>query len=111
VKRRSTFTTTVFSCLSLTTTPWRIRFGINSTLLRGRALLRSDCLGACNVAADFADARCILELARRALKAQIELLLLHAQDLVIQLIVRHDAEIGDALFRLHVPLLTRRCAG
>ena len=25
--------------------------------------------------------------------------------------VIHDAEIGDALFRLHVPLLTRRCAG
>src|SRR2546423_9869295 len=28
VKRRSTRTTTVLSCLSLTTTPWRVRLGI-----------------------------------------------------------------------------------
>jgi hypothetical protein len=28
VKRRSTFTTTVLFCLSETTTPWRIRFGM-----------------------------------------------------------------------------------
>src|SRR5262249_60664365 len=28
VKRRSTRTTTVLSCLSLTTTPWSVRFGI-----------------------------------------------------------------------------------
>src|SRR5262245_33113474 len=29
VKRRSTRTTTVLSCLSLTTTPWSVRFGIS----------------------------------------------------------------------------------
>src|SRR5215471_5730052 len=29
VKRRSTRTTTVLSCLSLTTTPWSMRFGIS----------------------------------------------------------------------------------
>src|SRR3569623_854909 len=33
VKRRSTRTTTVLSCLSLTTTPCSVRFGISSTLI------------------------------------------------------------------------------
>src|ERR1019366_9460357 len=33
VKRRSTRTTTVLSCLSLTTTPWSVRFGISNPLL------------------------------------------------------------------------------
>src|SRR6476659_8652630 len=32
VKRRSTRTTTVLFCLSLTTTPWRVRFGISNPL-------------------------------------------------------------------------------
>src|SRR5215468_3680832 len=32
VKRRSTRTTTVLSCLSLTTTPWSVRFGISNPL-------------------------------------------------------------------------------
>src|SRR5215471_8489822 len=32
VKRRSTRTTTVLSCLSLTTTPWSVRFGILNPL-------------------------------------------------------------------------------
>src|SRR5690349_24680985 len=31
VKRRSTRTITVLSCLSLTTTPWSVRFGIRSS--------------------------------------------------------------------------------
>src|ERR1039458_9326907 len=33
VKRRSTRTTTVLACLSLTTTPWSVRFGIYDPLL------------------------------------------------------------------------------
>src|SRR5690349_8055411 len=32
VKRLSTRTTTVLSCLSLTTTPWSVRFGISNLL-------------------------------------------------------------------------------
>src|SRR5450631_2082 len=43
VKRRSTRTTTVLSCLSLTTTPWSVRFGISNPLLR---LLRGSLLRA-----------------------------------------------------------------
>src|SRR5450631_4610926 len=43
VKRRSTRTTMVLSCLSLTTTPWSVRFGISNPLLR---LLRGSLLRA-----------------------------------------------------------------
>src|SRR6478609_1514404 len=47
VKRRSTRTTTVLSCLSLTTTPWSVRFGISNPLsLRLRLRLRLVRLGA-----------------------------------------------------------------
>src|SRR5215510_12398386 len=47
VKRRSTRTTIVLSCLSLTTTPWSVRFGISNPLflrlrLGARLRLRSD---------------------------------------------------------------------
>src|SRR5262249_15802675 len=46
VKRRSTPPTTVLSCLSLTTTPWSVRFGISNPLflllcLGARLLLRN----------------------------------------------------------------------
>src|ERR1700687_3066985 len=44
LKRRSTRTTTVLSCLSLTTTPWGVRFRISDPLLLRllrRGLLRA----------------------------------------------------------------------
>src|ERR1700741_706462 len=40
VKRRSTRTTTVLSCLSLTTTPWSVRFGISNPLFLRFRLVR-----------------------------------------------------------------------
>src|SRR5512134_2713374 len=50
-----------------------------------------------DVAPDLPHARCVLELARRRLKAQIELLLLQLEQLVAALIGRHGAD----LVRLH----------
>src|SRR5689334_126214 len=127
VNRRSTRTTTVLSCLSLTTTPWSVRFGISNPLflrlrlrlwlgarlrlrgslrlcssgllrgcrcsvgLRGRlrhsgALLRRNGLHPCDVPADDAHARGILELTSGPLEAQVELLLLQLEHFIIELI-------------------------
>src|SRR5690349_12057335 len=89
--RRSTRTTTVLSPLSDTTVPVRTRFGISilSSTLRGlRAgafvLQRSD---ARDGAAHFLDAARLLELVRRRLEAQIELLALQIAELLLQLVV------------------------
>src|SRR5512144_1070797 len=100
VKRRSTRTTTVLSCLSLTTTPCSVRFGIRLLRLGFRtrgALLRRDRLDTRDVAPDLPDPRGVLELPRRALKAQIEALLLEFQDLVVELVDGH----GPKITRLH----------
>src|SRR5690606_11622088 len=65
VKRRSTRTTTVLSCLSLTTIPWSMRFGIvvplNLTLRAGALLLRHG-LDPRDVAPHLPHARGVLEL-------------------------------------------------
>src|SRR5262249_44336074 len=136
-KRRSTRTTTVLSCLSLTTTPCSVRFGISNLLFlrfrfrlrlgarlrfrgslgfdspglfrrRGHsnfrsrsrlrcadALLRRNRLHAGDVAPDDAHAGCILELTGGTLKAQIKLLLLQLEHLVIELIERHRSYVGN----------------
>src|SRR5499426_3943045 len=114
VKRRSTRTTTVLSCLSLTTTPCSMRFGISRLLrlgfrargallrpgrllARGRrlagALLRRDGLDPRDVAANLSHARGVLELTRRPLEAQVEPLLLQLLSLVVELIEGHVPEI------------------
>src|SRR5918999_2358767 len=138
VKRRSTRTTTVFCCLSLTTTPWSIRFGILFPLLRLRfrgllrprcrrtfrlrcccrllfrfggalrgrlalALLPRDGLDAGDIAPDHAHPRGILELTRGALKAQVELLLLQLQHLVVELIDGHRSGVGSFHMRCLLP--------
>src|SRR3954471_13200809 len=64
-----------------------------------------------DVLADLAHARSVLKLARRALKAQVELLFFQVQQFVPQLVGRHGLEVGEPLVRLHRSLLTRRCAG
>src|SRR5215471_15768990 len=94
MKRRSTFTTTVLAFLSLTTVPCRIRFGMFSTLRLGSAaLLGQNCLDARDVAPQRADASGIFHLPVGALKAQVELLLLHARKLGGQLVGALGAEV------------------
>src|SRR5918998_894678 len=111
VKRRSTFTTTVLSCLSLTTTPCNTRFGILFSLsLRPSELLPLQRAHARDILADLAHPRCVLQLPRGPLEAQVELLLLQVHELVLELIRSHRPEVGEPLFRFHEALLTRRCA-
>ena len=88
MKRRSTFTTSVFSCLSLTTTPCKILFGMMSLLLGlgGSALLRGD-HDAGDVATHDTHARGVLQLTARLLESQVELLLLELERLIIELIL------------------------
>src|ERR1700741_3243338 len=94
VNRRSTGTTRVFACLSLTTMPWSSRFGTSASLLRlGGALLPRHRPDAGDVATNLAHPRRILELARRALEAQVEPLLLELHDLVVELVDGHLAEV------------------
>src|ERR1700726_461399 len=95
VKRRSTRTTTVLFCLSLTTTPWSSRFGIFVSLLRLRrdALLPGDRLDACDVAPHLAHPRRVLELTGRPLEAQVEALLPELHQLVAELIDGHAPEV------------------
>src|ERR687884_1656738 len=102
VKRRSTLTTTVLSCLSLTTTPCNTRFGIcfSSSLRRG-GLVPLQRAHARDVPADLAHPRRVLELPRRALEAQVELLLLQRQELVLELVRRHGLEVREPLGRFH----------
>src|SRR5215203_751348 len=102
VKRRSTLTTTVLSCLSLMTTPCNTRFGILFSLcLRfgGRRPLERAHAG--DVLADLAYARGVLELPGRALEAQVELLLLQRQELVLELVRRHRLQVREPLGRFH----------
>src|SRR5688500_7983389 len=94
MKRRSTFTTTVFWFLSLTTVPWRIRFGMVLALRLGSAaLLGHYGLDARDIAAQYANAAGILHLAVGALEAQVELLFLEVRELGAQLVGALDAEI------------------
>src|SRR2546423_15628655 len=82
---------TVLSCLSLTTVPCSIRFGIKlSSLLRfGRALLGGDGFHARDVAAHFAHAAGVLQLTCRPLETQVERFLLELHQLVGELVGAH----------------------
>src|ERR1700744_6299627 len=93
----------VLSCLSLTTTPWRVRFGIFRPLLLGvrGAFLRSDGLDACDVAASFTQARGVLELPGGALETQVEPLLLQIEDRILHLVGAHAADVVDLLCHHH----------
>src|SRR5262245_43257128 len=114
VKRRSTRTTTVLSCLSLTTTPCSMRFGISRllrlgfracgafapccfVLTRGRrvvaALRRRRGLEPSEVAANRRCRRSVLELACRPREAPVESRLLTPGRLVDELIDPHVREI------------------
>src|SRR5688572_18525755 len=86
VKRRSTLTTTVFSFLSLTTVPCRMRFGMFVSLLLAGRFFGGDRLDARDVPADLLHASGLFELAGRLLEAQVELLLLQAGQFVVQLV-------------------------
>src|SRR5262249_54031499 len=94
----STRTITVLSCLSLTTMPCSIRFGISLSSLRlcRPALLSRDGLEPRDVAAHLAHPRRVLELAGGPLEAQVELLLLELDHLVVDLLDVHAA--GFACF-------------
>src|SRR5882672_9729020 len=97
VKRRSTRTTTVLSCLSLTTTPCSVRFGIAVSSLRlrlCRALLLRDGPNACNVATNLAHPGGVLELSRRPLEAQVEPLLLQLHALIVELVDGHGPQVS-----------------
>src|SRR5918995_625844 len=63
-------------------------------LFLGGALLLRDGLDAGDVAPHFAHAHGVLELSGRALEAQIELLLLELEDLVLELVEGHGPGIG-----------------
>src|SRR3954454_9587659 len=96
--RRSTRTTTVFSPLSDTTVPVRTRFGIpivSSTLRRsvGAGALVLKRLDARDGAAHHANARRLLELVGRRLKAKVELLALQLEQLRLQLVVGRDLQV------------------
>src|SRR5690349_17965098 len=85
VKARSTRTTTVLSFTSETTVPCSTRLGIVFSLLR-RGLLAEDRLDPRDLAADFLDPGRLFELLRGTLEAQVELLLLETEELVLQFI-------------------------
>src|ERR1700683_3641287 len=94
--------TSVFSCLSLTTTPCKILFGIVLVLgLRRGALLRGDGHDASDIAAYDAPPRAVLQLPACLLKAQVELLLLELERLVVELILSHDANVGKTAGSFH----------
>src|SRR3954470_11006214 len=100
----------VFACLSLTTTPCRVRFGMCGPLLRlAVALLRGDGLDTCDVAASFAQARGVFQLTGGALETQVEALLLQVQDGVVHLVLAHRADIAGLHFS-HGSILTRQYA-
>src|SRR3954447_9406199 len=84
-----------------------MRFGISlsSTLARGRfrrgGLVPRQCLHPRDVAPDDAHPRGVLELAGRPLEAQIELLLLQLQKLVLERIRAHALQIAETVVGFH----------
>src|SRR5919107_3503525 len=104
ITRRSTRTITVLSPLSLTTVPCMIRRGIGKLLRRGRAhALAQDGLDARDVATHLADACGVLKLARGPAEAQVELLLLQGQELVVELIGGLGTQIGGGVLFFYPP--------
>src|ERR1043166_6760043 len=94
--RRSTRTTTVLSALSDTTVPVRTRLGIPilSSSLRSRfGALVLKRLDARDGAAPLPHSARLLELVRRRLEAQVELLALQLLELLLQLVVGLDLDI------------------
>jgi hypothetical protein len=82
-----------------------MRFGIVYSPYFAARLLPTHRLDAGDVAADLAHARGVLELARRPLEAQVELLLLQLDELVVELVVGHAAQIVLSLHGGHPSLL------
>src|SRR5215218_1326773 len=98
--RRSTRITTVLSALSDTTVPVRTRLGIpilSSALRRfgGAGALVLKRLDLRDGAAHLADPRRLLELVGRRLEAQVELLALQLDQLLLQLVVGLDLKIVE----------------
>src|SRR5271166_3965657 len=107
VKRRSTFTTTVFVFLSLTTTPCSTRFGILVFLFPSAglaALLRHNCFDAGDGPADFTHAVCLFKLPVGALEAEIEGLLLQLDQLVAKFVCSLEAIVVRLRRRLRTRL-------
>src|SRR5712671_1334287 len=98
--RRSTRTMTVLSQASLTTTPWRIRFGMLCPLGGGAVPLAENGLNARNVAPHVAHPRGIFELPAGALETQVEDLSAERVDLLGQLVHRAGPQVGG-LHSLH----------
>src|SRR5579862_1679673 len=104
--RRSTRTIMVLFWASLTTMPWRTRFGISAPCPSGArrrrrrrsgrltAALGEDRLDTRDVAPRLADARGIFELPARALKAQVEDFLAQGLDLVGEFVGGAAAQIA-----------------
>src|SRR5437762_13157373 len=96
--RRSTRTITVLLQASLTTTPWRTRFGMlaPSRGLRGRlaAPLAENGLDARDVAPHLAHPRGVFELTAGALETQVENFLAECVDLLGQLVLCASPQIG-----------------
>src|SRR6516165_2648469 len=114
VNRRSTRTTTVLSCLSLTTTPCSMRFGISLLLRLGSGagasrlsgtLLGGNGLDTGDITTDLAHACSVLELAGCPLEAQVEALLCKLENLVLELVQGHCTQVA----RFHAPLLKLLC--
>src|ERR1700682_2691173 len=96
--RRSTRTIAVLSQASLTTTPWRTRFGMlaPSRGLRGRlaAPLAENGLDAGDVAPHLAHPRGVFELTAGALETQVEDLLAERVELLAELVLGTDAQVA-----------------
>src|SRR6266851_2528144 len=96
--RRSTRTITVLCALSLTTIPLRMRLGIAENLLRRRTrFLIEEGQHAGDVAPHLPRPDGVLQLAARFLEAQVELLLLQARQVALQLVRR----LVPQIFGLH----------
>src|SRR6266851_2652787 len=85
---------TVLSPESLTTTPWRMRFGMLYPLRRCAAALAENGLDARDVAPHLAHPRGVFELAAGALETQVENLPAERVDLLGQLVERAGPEVG-----------------
>ena len=70
--------------------------------LGGGALLGGDGHDAGDITAHDAHTRGVLQLPARLLKAQIELLLLELERLVVELILGHDAKVRKTAGRFHL---------
>src|SRR6516164_311223 len=79
--------------------------------LGGGASLRGDGQNAGNVAPHDPHTRGVLKLSARLLKSQVELLLLKLERFVVELIIGHNANVGETAGRFHssAPYSAMRC--